>query len=238
MIALLLLLLLRAETPPPKIPAPAKNEKPSAVPPGFEVLHYSVNWPSGLSLGELAFRTTQSKSGAYEMELTLEAGVPGFAVTDKYRTMAGADLCTASLEKSYQHGQRRASEKITFDQEHGTVTRETQGGGKSTREVGKCAHDLASFLQLIRRELAQGRVPQQQDVVFGASYNVRLDYKGTASVKVGGAAAQSADWMIVTVKGPRTDITFDLFFAKDAVRTPLQVRVPLALGVLSADLQR
>ncbi len=44
--------------------------------------------------------------------------------------------------------------------------------------------------------------------------------------------------MQTTVKGPATDITFDVFFAKDAARTPALVKVPLELGTFSMELVR
>jgi hypothetical protein len=234
------------DTPPGAKPAkpiagapPAVAAKPAAVPPPSESLHYAINWPSGLSFGEAHLRATQGKSGNWETEFTVEASVPGFPVMDKYRSEADANFCSLLLERTFQHGQKRGEEKSVFDRDKGTVSRETLGGGgTSTRDVGKCAQDAMAFLQLVRRELAQGRVPKQQDVVLGASYNVRLDYNGSATVSVGGGAPQQSDWMIVTLKGPKVDLTFDLFFAKDAARTPLQVRVPLQLGVVSVDLQR
>jgi hypothetical protein len=40
------------------------------------------------------------------------------------------------------------------------------------------------------------------------------------------------------VKGPKADFAFDIFFARDAARTPLSVRIPLPLGVFSLDLVR
>jgi hypothetical protein len=44
--------------------------------------------------------------------------------------------------------------------------------------------------------------------------------------------------MAVTLKGPATDTTFEIFFAKDTTRTPLLVRVPLALATFSMELVR
>ena len=58
-----------------------------------ETLHYSINWPSGLSLGEATLRSdrtvesTDSASG-WEFELNLDASVPGFAIRDQYRSTA------------------------------------------------------------------------------------------------------------------------------------------------------
>ena len=43
---------------------------------------------------------------------------------------------------------------------------------------------------------------------------------------------------IATIKGPASEMTADLFFAKDADRTPLLVQVPLAMGKFSMELVR
>jgi hypothetical protein len=66
---------------------------------------------------------------------------------------------------------------------------------------------------------------------------VQLEYKGAEVVKVHGLNAE-ADRLLVTVKGPASQATFEMFFARDAARTPLVVRVPLSLGTLSLELAR
>jgi hypothetical protein len=42
----------------------------------------------------------------------------------------------------------------------------------------------------------------------------------------------------VSSRGPASGIDFDVFFARDAARTPILVRVPLPLGALSMELAR
>ncbi len=44
--------------------------------------------------------------------------------------------------------------------------------------------------------------------------------------------------MVVTVKGPKSDFNFEVFFARDAARTPLPVKVPLRVGTFSLELVR
>ena len=44
--------------------------------------------------------------------------------------------------------------------------------------------------------------------------------------------------MSASVKGPASEITFEVFFLKDRARTPALVRVPLALGTFSMELVR
>jgi len=47
-----------------------------------------------------------------------------------------------------------------------------------------------------------------------------------------------ADRIVVAMKGPASDLNFEIFFSRDASRTPLLVRVPLALGTFSMELVR
>jgi hypothetical protein len=211
----------------------AKAEK--QVLPAAESLRYTINWPSGLSLGEGAFKATRSKEGVWEIDLSIDASVPGFQVLDHYHSTANADLCAVSLEKTYVHGKRKATEKTTFDLEKSEATRVTRDGGKSTAPVSACEHDALSFLQFVRRELALGRLTPQHRIVFGSPYEIRLDYKGPQAIKVADVPYQ-ADRIEATLKGPSTNLTFELFFARDAGRTPLMARVPLALGAFTMEL--
>lgn len=200
-----------------------------------ESLHYSVNWPSGLSLGESQLRSTQAKDGSWEFDFTLDAAVPGYAVSDHYHSTATSGLCALSLEKSYTHGTRKANERTTFDQEKNTAVRQTEGGGKSEFSISACARDALTYIQYVRHELSQGRIPPQQTIWFGAPYQIHLEYTGEETIKVSDTPVQ-ADRMVASLKGPATDITFEIFFAKDAARTPVMVRVPLSLGSFTMEL--
>ena len=42
--------------------------------------------------------------------------------------------------------------------------------------------------------------------------------------------------MHATIKGPASSYTVDIFFAKDAARTPVLTRIPLALGTFTVEL--
>ena len=46
------------------------------------------------------------------------------------------------------------------------------------------------------------------------------------------------DHVVVSVKGPKADFNFEIFFARDAARTPLLIRLPLSLGTFSMELVR
>src|ERR1700751_2379004 len=96
-------------------------------------LHYNINWPSGLSLGEATLtsdRAGEKSGGNWNISLNIDASIPGFAVRDQYNSVATADLCGVGFDKSYTHGKHTAKEHIRFDQREHTATRETVGGGK------------------------------------------------------------------------------------------------------------
>lgn len=232
--------------------APVYGATPTAAP-SSEQFHYNVNWPSGLSLGEASLSFTRTpevagKPGAVQSELTVDASIPGFQVTDKYTSRATSDFCSIRFDKKLRHGARQADEVLKFDQQNMTVSRETltpshdpgpEGVdlGKSQVSAPACAKDALAYLSFLRNELAGGRLPQQQTVFFGAAYDVKVDFRGAEAVKVGDASVQ-ADRVNVSMHGPASDFSFTVFFAKDAARTPVVFRVPLALGTFSMELAK
>lgn len=224
-----------------------------------QTLHYVINWPSGLSLGEGSLSvakpapagkpaeapaekpvaTPAAGSGVWTFDLDLDAGVPGFAIRDHYHSTArDAEICSVELQKKTQHGARKSEETVTFDQSARTVTREARPWGtKSDYSASSCARDALAFLQFTRKELAQGRLAPQQPVVLGAAYNIRLEVLGTASVKMLGQPVQ-ADRIRATIKGPASNLAVEIFFAKDEGRTPVLAKIPLALGTFTVELTR
>ena len=210
-----------------------------------ESLDYVVNWPSGLSAGEVTLNSTglHEQNGtvsthSWSFDLDVDAGVPGFAIRDMYRATAVGDFCSQQLEKTTSHGKRKTEERISFDPQKTTVTRETlHGGGKTEIQVSPCARDPLTFLQFARHEIAQGRMPPQQAVVFGAVYQVRMVYSGTQAVTVGSKKVD-ADRVQTNIKGPSSDLTVDLYFARDAARTPVLMRIPLPLAAFTVELMR
>lgn len=205
-----------------------------------EALHYSVSWPGSASLGEANLTATRRVSAnggeRWDFQLALDAAVPGFAVSDRYRADSSAELCTGTFEKAFAHGAHRSHE-FTYFNSPGIARRFTDGGGQSEVTVAPCARDALTFLYFTRRELGQGRVPPQEIVLCGASYQIQLEYKGAQTVSVHGVSAET-DRVQVTVKGPASGIVFEMFFARDAARTPLVVRVPLSIGTVSLELAR
>lgn len=209
-----------------------------------EVLHYSINWPSGLSLGEASLRSEHTSAGTsgaagWEFELDLDAGVPGFAIRDDYKSTATTDFCSEQLDKKTSRGSRKSEERVTFDPAKTIAIREAvhddRTGGQVELSVPPCARDVLTLLQFVRRELSQGRLPPSQPAVLGAAYQVRLEYLGNTAVSLGGQQTD-ADRFRTTIKGPASDLTLEMYFAHDAVRTPVLVKIPLSLATFTVEL--
>jgi len=201
-----------------------------------EHLRYTINWPSGLNLGEAQLRSV-AKQGNLETELTIDAGVPGFPVADRYHSLATEAMCSIEFEKDLLHGKRTIKETTKFDPKHGVAMRQTSGGGKTDLTVGPCAKDALSFLGFIRDELAKGRVPSPQTIYFGAAYTIRVQHAGTQKLTLPEGPVE-VDKLVATVKGKASDVTFEIYIAKDRTRTPVLVKAPLAMGVFSMELVR
>ncbi len=217
-----------------------KAAAPNGSFPAQEQLAYTINWPTGLSLGEASLQTSRQKSEngvRIESDFRLDASVPGFQVLDKFHGVADQDYCSLELTKAYQHGKRKAEETTTFDASKQTATRETKGGGKTDIHIQTCAKDAVTYIQYVRRELSQGHLPAPQTVLFGAEYRVSVQFVGTQSITVN-EKRMDADRLNVTLKGPSTDLTFEAYFAKDLVRTPVMIRVPMSLATFSMELVR
>jgi hypothetical protein len=213
---------------------PAAYGAGPAAPVQDESLAYSINYPSGLSLGE-ARLVSHKANDRWNFEMVLDAGVPGFAVSDRFRSVTNADLCSLEFERETLHGKRRSREKTTFDYKKGAAQRATVNGGKSEVKIGACAHDALALVYHARRELGSGKVPPAQQVFFGSQYRVKLEYSGAQNIVYNEKRAK-ADRVAVSLKGPASDVNFEIFFALDAARTPLAIRVPLAVGAISMEL--
>jgi Protein of unknown function (DUF3108) len=213
----------------------APAEKPP-LPFNEEHLKYTINWASGLSLGEGRLDARKT-ADFWQFDLTLDASVPGFAIRDGYHAIATSQLCAVEFRKEITHGKRHSQEKTTFDYKKSMAKRATVNGGESESAIPACARDALSYVFYARNELAQGRVPAAQPVLAGAAYQVRLDYNGTQPVKVADKV-EEADRVTVSVKGPSSDVSFEAYFARDKARTPLAIRCPFSLGIFSLELVR
>jgi hypothetical protein len=209
-----------------------------------ETLRYSVNWPTGVSLGEATLSAAsserivdgQAQPQRMNFRFDIDAGVPGFAVSDRFHSLASHDFCSAEFQKATSHGSKKVTDKETFDPNTGTVTRGS-GDGQSEISADTCGKDALAFLYFVRRELSQGRVPPRQTVFFGAPYEIKLESAGTESVKIGNKPVET-DHLKASVSGPSSSLSFDVFFLQDKARTPVLVRVPLALGTFSMELAK
>jgi|HubBroStandDraft_4_1064222.scaffolds.fasta_scaffold99706_2 hypothetical protein len=204
-----------------------------------ESLHYSINWPSGLSLGDASFSAHHTPAG-WSFDSTLSAGIPGLSISDQYHSTGTAELCSLSLDRTISHGSKKTQEKTTFDQQKGSAHRVTvlpKDGGQSDLDLPACARDALAFIYLTRREMGQGRMPPAQKIFLGSAYSVRLEYTGAMTVPVGDKPTVT-DHVVAYLKGPKADFNFEIFFARDAARTPLLIRVPLSMGTFSMELVR
>src|SRR5215467_13894403 len=197
-----------------------------------ESLHYSVNWPSGLSLGEASLNANHMSDG-WNLEMTLDARILGFSIADRFRSVSDLGQCSQSFERNIAQGNKKTSEKTTFLSKNGTARRITANGGGTTEfSIPTCARDALSFIYYARREMGQGRVPPPQEVYFGSAYSVRMEYTGAQTITVAGKPCLT-DRAVVYLKGPASNANVEIFFARDPARTPLLVRVPLSVGTLS-----
>lgn len=205
-----------------------------------EMLRYSINWPSGLSLGEAQLESKPVSSGKdapsrLEYNFTLDASVPGFAVIDKYRSLASTEQCSIEFEKRVQHGTKKTVETISFKPESGIATRQTENGGKSDIPISGCTRDALTYLFWLRSELAQGRLPSTQTILFGSAYKLSVKFGASQDLTIGNKRVP-ADRIEATLKGPASERQFEVFFGRDPKRQLLLVRVPLAMGSFAMEL--
>jgi hypothetical protein len=199
-----------------------------------ETLRYALMFQSGLKLGEAALIADSGEAG-WSFRASADASIPGFALRDEYKSATDAKFCSQTLERNLQRGSRKNAEKVTFDQEHEKVLRQTVNGGKSEISAEPCAHDAMAFLKVLRQELAKGHMVSQQAVYLGAKYDLKMTLLGTESIRRGEKRVD-ADHVQAKIRGPKADYTIEVYFARDAARTPILARLPLALGTFTLEL--
>lgn len=208
---------------------------PAGFPFSDESLTYSINWPTGSGLGESHLRARHS-GAQWNFEMTIDAGIPGYQVKDFYRSVASTDFCTTVFNRNTAHGLKKVEEKESVAA--GEVTRATlHDGGESHIVAPGCLKDALAFLYFARRELGQGRMPAAQPVLFGGLTAVGFVYAGAETVAIGGKPTLT-DKVNGSVKTTSADVKFEIFFARDAARTPLLVRLPLAAGTFAMEIVR
>jgi hypothetical protein len=205
-----------------------------------EALHYTINYASGLSLGDANLSAHKNAKG-WDFTVSLDAAVAGFNVKDKYSSSMVGGYCSTELERDTIHGAKTTREKTTFDQEKQTAHRQTEfpnDGGYSDLSTGPCGRDAISFLYFARKELGQGRVPPPQVVYFGGPYTVTQSYTGAQNITLADKKPEVTDHLVFHVKGPKSDFSVEVFYARDAARTPLLIKIPQAVGNLTMELVR
>ena len=103
--------------------ATAETLPPAGTQSSGETLHYNINWPSGLSLGEATIQASGSGIAAgivtethWDFSAMLDAAIPGFSLRDEYRSESDGKFCSTKLEKTVTRGSRKTTEKVTIDQ--------------------------------------------------------------------------------------------------------------------------
>jgi hypothetical protein len=201
-----------------------------------ESLKYNLNWPTGLSLGEAILSSSPSEA-LLNFAFQMDVSVAGFSISESVDSRSTPEYCSTLLYKRGTRGKRKIDERTEFDAAKMTAVRRTEGGGKTELSTSACAKDALTFLFFLRRELAAGRLPPQQKVYYGGAYNVSVKFVSTEKMRVGEESIE-VEKIAATVKGPASEVTADLFFAKDATRTPVLVRVPLKAGEFKLELIR
>jgi hypothetical protein len=216
--------------------APAATPTPTGFPFTDEDLNYAVTWPSGISLGEAHMHAKHS-GASWNLELTIDAGVPGYAVKDSFHGATAGDLCSTSFERNTSHGSRTTKEKITIDRDRSLATRTTlaKDAGKSDFPVPTCVKDALTYIYFARREMGQGRVPGPQQILYSGLVTMRADYGGAETITVNDKPVQT-DKLTCTIKAGASDYKVDIYFARDPARTPLKIAAPLAMGKFSMEL--
>lgn len=220
----------------PLLGVPVLAADQSAFPPGDESLHYTINWPSGLSLGEANLNARRT-AGGWDFELTLDAGIPGLRIADRFHSVTRPDLCSVELDREIAQGARKTSEKTVFDYQSGLVHRTSLNGGGSSDDPmpEQCAEDALAFLFEARRTLKQGGLAQASKIFLGPTYAIHLENAGERTITVGGKPTV-ADRIAVSVNGRASSSSFELWLARDAARTPVLARIPSSLGTISLEL--
>ncbi len=204
-----------------------------------ETLRYAIKWPSGVPMGEATVSAT-GENGGWRFDMNFNAGLPGFPFNDSYRSAVTANLCSVALSRSITHGTKKVEEQTTFDQQRHTAERRTllpAGGGRSDLDLPDCAQDALAYWFLARREMGQGRVPPAARVFFGGPYQVSAQYTGAMEITVDNKT-ETTDHLNVSIKGPASDLTVEVFYARDPARTPLLIRIPAPVGKVTLNLVR
>ena len=206
-----------------------------------ETLRYRVIWPGGKSLGEVTMGARQTADGGWDFDMSTTVAIPIVPIADKYKASAATfDLCSVTLTREISHGNKKVIERTEFNQKTNRANRQTMfplGGGKTDLALPTCGRDALTYEYFARREMGQGRIPPAGKVFFGSPYDVKTQYTGAMDIPVNGKP-KTTDKLDVSVKGPASEFTFEVYYDRDAARTPLLIKIPVAIGTVSLELVR
>ena len=206
-----------------------------------ETLRYRVIWPGGKALGEVTLGAHKTADGGWDFDMSTNVAIPIVPIADTYKASAATfDFCSVTLSRELSHGNKRVVERTQFDQKANRASRQTvvpAGGGKTELALPTCGRDALTYIYYARREMGQGRVPPSGKVFFGSPYEVKTNYTGPMDIP-SGAKTKTTDKLEVSVKGPASEFNVEIFFDRDAARTPLLIRIPVPVGTVSLELVR
>jgi len=210
-----------------------------------ESLRYTINYSSGLSLGDATLSAHKTASG-WDLTVSVDAAVAGFHVKDRYTAAMWVNpttkaYCSTELKREMLHDSKSSREKTTFDQEKHTARRVTElpsDGGSTDLSTGPCARDAVTFAYFARKELGQGKMVPPEYVYFGSQYLIKQSYSGEQTITLADKKPAVTDHLVFSVHGPKSDFSVDVFYARDAARTPLLIKIPQTAGTLSMELVR
>jgi hypothetical protein len=206
-------------------------------PAGDEVLRYDVRLPNGSAIGTATFEAVRVKGAeaSWHFRVHTNFSLPGIPVEDTFRSLS-ANFCSAEFEKDSLHGSKKTAEIVVFYPERQKAVRSTKGGGMSSIQTGPCPKDPVNVLYHTRVELGKGRKPFTGTTVFGAAYEVKMDSRGKKKIEIGGKDHQT-ELVAGSYRGPKSKGEFEIYFSRDETRTPLVLRVPLAVGSITLELK-
>jgi hypothetical protein len=206
-----------------------------------ETLRYRVIWPGGKALGEVTMGAHKTAEGGWDFDMSTNVAIPIVPIADTYKaSAAGFDLCSATLTREISHGNKRVVERTQFDQKRNQAVRQTiipAGGGKTELALPTCGRDALTFVYFARRDMGQGKIPPSGKVFFGSPYEVKTNYTGAMEIPVAGKP-KTTDKLDVSVKGPASDFKLEIYYDRDAARTPLLIKIPVTVGTISLELVR
>ena len=199
--------------------------------------------PAAAALGDVTLTAHKTGDGGWDFDMSTSVAIPVVPIADNYKSSAiGTDLCSVDLAARNQSRQQEGhrEDRVRSEEQSGAPRQTTvpAGGGKSEFGIPTCGARCADVPYIsARREMGQGRVPPAGKVFFGSGYEVKMDYTGAQDIPVAGKPVVT-DHVNVSVKGPASDFSFEIFYARDAARTPLLIKIPVTVGTVSLELVR